>query len=118
MAKNHDVGRKSEDFASSYLSANGYEIIEKNWRFSRAEIDIIAKHNAILVFVEVKSRSSLVFGQPEDSINAKKEHLLIDAANAYMRKIEFNWEIRFDIISIYWKTPNYPTLNHFKDAFY
>ncbi len=118
MAKNHDVGRKSEDFAAKYLTVNGYEILNRNWRFSKAEIDLVARHDEVLIFIEVKSRSSLHFGRPEHSITKRKEHLIIDAANEYMRQKNHTWEIRFDIISIYWKTSNHPRLTHFKDAFF
>jgi putative endonuclease len=90
-----------------------------NWRYKKAEIDIIAKKGALLVFIEVKTRSYTFFGQPEDAIDTKKESFYIDAAQRYMEKIGHLWEIRFDIISVILdKNLKQQKLTHFKDAFF
>ncbi|MCL4163879.1 UNVERIFIED_CONTAM: hypothetical protein GTU68_031920 [Idotea baltica] len=73
---------------------------------------------ASLVFVEVKTRSSMIWGQPELSVTDKKERLLIDAAGAYMEKIGHTWEIRFDIVSVVVINEKYNEINHFQDAFF
>lgn len=113
------IGSKGEDLACTYLIEKDYKILERNWRFKKAEIDIIAKHNNCLIFIEVKARSYTAFGQPEESIDAKKEAMLIDAAQRYMESIDYNWEIRFDIISIILtKSLEIEKIDHFKDAFF
>lgn len=118
MSKNQEIGQKGEDFAEKHLLESGYTIEARNWRFSRAEIDIIAKKDEALIFVEVKTRSYDYYGKPEESIKAWKEALLIDAANAYMRKVGHEWEIRFDIISIMLDKSGSMKLEHFEDAFF
>ena len=117
MSTHLELGNRGESLAEKYLFEIGYQILERNWRFSRAEVDIIAKDGEILVFVEVKTRSSEVFGKPEESISPKKEALLKDAAAVYMEQIGHEWEIRFDIISILIKGDGY-SFNHFEDAFF
>lgn len=113
------IGEKGELEAQEYLKLKGYELLETNWRYSRAEIDIIAKVEEILVFIEVKTRSYEYYGAPEDSISAGKEALIIDAAQRYMESIGYDWQIRFDIISIILdKSLIVKRLQHFEDAFF
>ena len=118
MAKQQQTGKLGEDLACLFLQNIGYDIIARNWRFSKAEIDIIAKDKKVLVFVEVKARSYTFYGAPEESITAHKENLIIDAASQYMIQTNYDWEISFDIISIVFDTSFHPTINHYKDAFY
>jgi len=118
MAKHIETGKKGEALAVTYLENKGYTILETNWRFSRAEVDIIAMHGEILVFVEVKTRSSDYFGEPEEAVTERKKVLLTDAASMYMEKINHDWEIRFDIISVLLKDVNKPQISHFEDAFF
>lgn len=117
MPTHLELGIRGETLAEQYLKDKGYQILERNWRFSHAEIDIIAKDGGILVFVEVKTRSSDIFGEPEESVSPKKEALLKDAASVYMEQIDHHWEIRFDIISILIKGEG-DSIEHFKDAFF
>ena len=118
MSNNQIIGKRGEDKAAQFLENQGYTIIERNWRFKKAEIDIIAKIEQMLVFVEVKSKSYTYFGQPEESVSEKKEKLILDAANAYMLEIGHDWEIRFDIIAIVFNEDQSFELNHYKDAFF
>lgn len=118
MSRSQEVGQKGESLAVHHLKEKGYVILEQNWRFSKAEIDVIAKDDEVLVFVEVKTRSYDYYGRPEDSIGRKKEKLVADAGAAYMRSIGHEWEIRFDIISIILPKTGIPTIDHFKDAFF
>ena len=111
------VGNKGEQIARDYLIEKGYEIKVSNWKFSHAEIDIIAEQGGVLVFVEVKTKSYTHYGQPEESIDAKKERLICDAAAAYMVKHNYEWEFRFDIISIILMKKRHE-LKHFEDAFF
>lgn len=109
-------GQKGEDLAAQFLEKKGYQIRERNFRYKRAEIDMIAQRDNILVFVEVKARSSTTFGYPEDFVDKKKAALIISAADYYIN--DNNWEgmIRFDIISIMLHPQ--VTIHHFEDAFY
>lgn len=121
MAKSNNAtkGRIAEDAACAYLEKQHYTIIERNWRFSRAELDIIAKDPVgILVFVEVKSRSYISFGMPEESISPYKENLIVDAASQYVIMLEHAGEIRFDIITVLFEDTSIASLHHFPDAFF
>jgi len=114
-----EIGNLGESLAESYLVRLEYEILEKNWRYSRAELDLIAKKGDILVFIEVKTRSYDYFGKPEVAVTPTKEHLIIDAAQRYMEQIGHDWEIRFDIISIILDQKGQKhDLQHFEDAFF
>ena len=77
MAKHYELGKKGERIAVGFLLEQGYSIVERNWRFLKAEVDIIAQKDNIVVAVEVKTRSSKVFGNPQDFIDAKKIKLLV-----------------------------------------
>ncbi len=118
MAWNNILGKRGEELAVSFLEKKGYQILEINWRYRRAEVDIIAMDGAILVFVEVKTRNDNHFGEPEVAVDQKKEELLATAGAAYMRRIEHDWEIRFDIISIIYKNDQNFSIKHFEDAFF
>ncbi len=114
-----EIGQLGERIAEQHLIDKGYHILERNWRYSKAEIDIIAKTQEVLVFVEVKSRSYDHYGAPEESIDEKKETLIMDAAQRYMEKIDHQWEIRFDIISIIFnKMKEASEIRHYEDAFF
>jgi len=118
MTEKQELGRKGEGFATNYLQNKGYIIQERNWRYSKAEIDIICKLDEVLVFVEVKTKSYDYYGKPEESVGAFKEKLIIDAANRYMEMTGHDWEIRFDIISLLANGKDEFTLEHFEDAFF
>jgi putative endonuclease len=94
------LGAKGEELAEQYLIRKGYTILEKNWKNRHEEIDIIARKEAWLVIVEVKSRSSKAFGQPYESVGIKKQRLLVNAAEAYIIKHNSQLETRFDVVSI------------------
>ena len=112
------LGRAGEKIAQNYLKKQNYLILETNWRFRKAEIDIICSKNNILIFVEVKTRSRNIYGKPEEFVKIKKERMLFDAANVYMEKMNHIWEIRFDIISIILNNDKLLSLDHFEDAFF
>lgn len=118
MARQQTIGSLGEETATGFLQKSGYIILERNWRFRKAEIDIIAKDGEVLVFVEVKAKSYTYFGAPEESVSIYKENLIIDAAHQYMIKIGHDWEIRFDIISIVFDKSKDASITHFKDAFF
>ena len=81
MAEHNELGKLGEELAVKFLQKNGYAILETNWTFQKAEIDIIAQKNNILAVVEVKTRSSIEFGLPQDFVKPKKIQLLVKAVN-------------------------------------
>jgi len=111
------TARNGEDIAVRYLEQKKYEILCRNYRFGHGEIDIIANDNGIIVFVEVKTRKSLNFGKPEDSVTPKKRDQLRKIAEGYLfeHNIEDS-ECRFDVIAIEIKNHNY-AICHFENAF-
>lgn len=112
------IGNLGESIAQDYLINLGYSILETNWRYSKSEIDLIAKDKDMLVFVEVKTRSYDYYGQPENSIDAKKELMIQEGAAAYMRSVGHEWTFRFDIMSIVLPKSGTPTIKHYIDAFF
>ena len=118
MAKHLETGKRGEQLATEYLETKGYKILERNWRHSYAEVDIIARHGDILVFVEVKTRSNDRFSKPEDAIDEKKEDFIASVAPVYMEQIGHEWEIRFDFISVVIPKSGKVRIRHMKDAFW
>ncbi len=118
MAKHNDTGKIGEQLAVEYLQKKEYVILEKNWRYGRAEIDIIAKKERTVVLVEVKTRSSTAFGTPASFVSARKERFMAQAAAIYAHQINHDWEIRFDIIAILMKKNAIAEITHFEDAFF
>ena len=100
MNKAHEIGRKGEAIALHFLAFKKHHILEKNWRWQKAEIDIISQDKKTLVFVEVKTRSTERYGQPKEFVSLLKEALMKEAAEAYLEINELELELRFDIISI------------------
>ena len=98
---NHnELGKWGEQFAAKYLEKNGFEILERNWFFAKAEIDIIATKNNELIIIEVKTRNSDFFGDPQDFVSSSKIKLLVKAANEYVISNDLDIETRFDIIAV------------------
>ena len=116
MATRKEIGNKGEENAVSFLFANGYEVLERNYRFGRGEIDIIALKNSVMVFIEVKSRKNTNFGYPETFLSEPQQERIRRAAEEYVLRKEWQGEIRFDIIAILCDGRE-PTLDHFEDAF-
>ena len=117
MAQHNDLGNKGEQLAINFLLKKGYTILDKNWRFQKAEVDIIARKNETLAVVEVKTRSSIDFGNPQDFVNPKKIKLLVSAIDEYVISKDLDVDVRFDIIAIIKENNNF-TIEHLKDAFY
>ncbi|RLD91483.1 MAG: hypothetical protein DRJ09_01045 [Bacteroidetes bacterium] len=116
MAKHIEMGKKGEALAVQHLKSKGYEILETNWRSIHKEIDVIAIDNGELVIVEVKTRSTDYFGYPEEAVDAKKQKLLISAAQDYVDKTDWEGGVRYDIVSIVLTNQSH-TINHIIDAF-
>ena len=117
MAEHNDLGKFGEEEAVKYLQKNGYVILETNWVFQKAEIDIIAQKENILAIVEVKTRSSIDFGLPQDFVKPKKIQLLVKAVNEYVISNDLDVDVRFDIVAIF-KEENEFKIEHIEDAFF
>jgi putative endonuclease len=117
MASHNELGKLGEELAIEFLQKNGYDILETNWVFQKAEIDIIAKKENTLAIVEVKTRSSIDFGLPQDFVNPKKIQLLVKAVNEYVISNDMDIEVRFDIIAIHKEDKKF-NIEHLIDAFY
>ena len=117
MGKHNETGKKGEDIAYAFLIDKKIHVLERNWRYKRAEIDIIGMDGKTLIFVEVKTRTDDILDRPENAVNTKKRTLMIKAAIAYMHHIKHDWAIRFDIISVILRKEK-PQVDHFKDAFF
>ena len=118
MGKHNELGQKGEDLAARYLTEKGFQILERNWRHGRAELDIIAFDGETLVFVEVKTRSDDVFERPENAVNTRKRNLMIKAAIGYMHKSGHDKAIRFDVVSVILRGGKEAQIDYFKDAFF
>jgi len=112
-----NLGKTGEEQAKLYLQKNNYTILETNWRYKKYEIDIIAEMSEKLIIVEVKTRSSSDFGNPEIFVDKKKQKFLISATNAFIEKNNIAKEVRFDIVSVLYSNNNF-TIEHLPDAFY
>jgi putative endonuclease len=117
MADHNDVGVAGEKLAVAALEAKGYDILATNWRSGRFELDIVAQQGDIIVFVEVKTRSTGFFGEPFHAVSRDKQRKTIAAANAYMEKNGVMLEARFDIISVVVDLDRH-RIDHLEEAFY
>jgi putative endonuclease len=119
MAQHNELGEWGEQFATEYLLKKGYEILERNYYYDRAEVDIIAKTKAgdYIVCVEVKTRNSDFFGDPQSFVSQGKVKLLVKAMDAYLIENDISLETRFDIIAII-KNKSQEELMHYENAFY
>jgi len=117
LAEHNELGKIGEQMAVAYLIKNGYTIKEQNWRFQKAEIDIIAQKKDVLAVVEVKTRTTDAFGEPQDFITAKKIKLLVKAIEEYVVTKNLDVEVRLDVIAII-KNKNETKITHLEDAFF
>jgi putative endonuclease len=116
--KRLSLGRRGEELACKYLKKAGYKILELNYRGRLGEIDLVAEDGDCLVFVEVKTRSSLDFGHPFESINSRKQQQLIRAAREYLAEHGAEERVcRFDAVSVLQKDEQAPQLELVKNAF-
>jgi putative endonuclease len=119
------IGDHGEALAAEYLSEAGYRILDRNYRYERAEIDVVcfdataARGRGEIVFVEVKTRSGRGFGSPEEAITDEKQRHIVHAAEAYLyeRRLE-GAPVRFDVVSIVLNQGSAPDINHIKEAFW
>jgi len=117
MATHNDLGKLGEELAVQYLLNEGYSIVTRNYRYLKAEIDIIAQKNNVLAIVEVKTRQSSYFGNPQEFISSKKIKLLQQAAHEYVVTNDLDVEVRFDIVAIL-KNKSLEEIDHITNAFF
>ncbi|HLT53317.1 MAG TPA: YraN family protein [Flavobacteriaceae bacterium] len=117
MAKHNELGEFGEELAVEFLVKNGYAILERNFRSGKTEVDIIAKKEGILAVVEVKTRSTADFGDPQDFVKPKQIKNLVKAVDDYINQMHLDLEVRFDIVAIVKGRETYQ-LEHLENAFY
>ena len=116
MAQHNDLGTEGEKQAVEYLKGKGYAILKTNYRYIKNEVDIIAQYENQLIAVEVKTRSSREFGDPQDFVKPSQIKTIVTAVNAFMEQRDIDLEVRFDIVAVI-KTPSGFEIEHFEDAF-
>lgn len=115
MASHHLTGIEGEDLATAFLQGKGFDIIARNWRYKKCEIDIIASHSNSLHFVEVKTKRSDFLGNPESKVNSKKVAQMKIAAEAFLFENP-RWKfIQFDIVAITLLPESPPDILHIED---
>ena len=117
MAEHNQLGKKGEELAVNFLIENDYSIMERNYRYQKAEVDIIAKKGDFLAVIEVKTRSTINFGNPQDFVKPKQIQRLVKAIDQYVETNNLDMEVRFDIVAIV-KTGNTFEIEHLENAFY
>ena len=115
MAEHNDFGKRAEDEAAAFLKLNGYKIVQRNFRWQKAEIDIIALDGDTLVVVEVKARADNRLVEPQDAVNRKKMRLLVEAADHFLQDYPAV-SVRFDVITLLREGENFK-INHIVNAF-
>jgi len=114
MAAHNELGKWGEDIAAEFLQHNGYNIIERDWKSGRRDIDIIATDRDEVVFVEVKTRSNRLFGDPEEAVDYRKLQSLQLAINHYIKYRHILCDVRFDIITVVGTIGQEPEIDHIK----
>ncbi|MBX2914039.1 MAG: YraN family protein [Cyclobacteriaceae bacterium] len=117
MNDKQQKGKDGEDLAAAFLQQAGYEILERNYRYKRSEIDLIVRKAGWLVFVEVKMRSSDAFGYPEEFVDYQKAKNIVFGAEQYTYENNYEGNVRYDVVAITMHSDK-PEIRHFEDAFY
>ncbi len=115
---NKAIGRLGEDIATAFLESKGYQILERNWRWLRAEVDIIVLKDNTLTVVEVKTRTGNYYGDPDYFVDDRKLAMLLDAAAHYAESIGHTWSIGIDIVGILLHKDGSHTLTHVEDVYF
>ena len=118
MQKNNTgIGKEGEDYAARWLEKEGYEILHRNWRYRRYEIDIIARRAEILHFIEVKARQWNAFGYPEESVSPKKIRNMMRAAVAWRIRFPGAYRTQYDVLAITIRPGGEPEYFFFGDVY-
>jgi putative endonuclease len=114
----HELGQAGEAAAADHFRAQGYEVLARGYRHGRAEVDLVLRRGAeLLIFVEVKTRSSGQYGSPETFVSARKKELFRLAATHLQEEMDWTGDIRFDIVALTLLQQGFK-IEHFEDAFY
>jgi putative endonuclease len=112
------LGRWGEDLAVRHLQAHGLEVLDRNWRCGDGELDVVAREDRTLVFVEVKARSGLQFGEPAEAVSLRKARRIHGLATRWLseQRPPGQWDLRFDVVSVL-RTRGLPEVSHLRGAF-
>jgi len=116
MALHNELGQRGEAVAVDFLISINHQILATNYRYKHAEIDIVSTIEKIVVFTEVKARSTDRFGFPEEAVSEKKQDKLMEAAQQYLEENDIKTAFRFDVIAIVFEKGT-PKIHHIPDAF-
>lgn len=111
------LGDRGEMIAADYFLKQGYKIIDKKVRASFGELDLIVEKAKTLVFVEVKTRSTMKFGLPEEAVNEAKQKQITRLAEWYLQKRKISHSIRFDVLAVFYDGASAPRIRHIENAF-
>lgn len=117
MGDHNEFGKLAEQMAQDFLVQKNYKILAKNFRYQKAEIDLIAEFDNQIIIVEVKARKTDAFILPQEAINKKKIRLLVSAANYFLEENNINLETRFDAISVLPNKKGQLEITHLENAF-
>ena len=117
MAEHNDFGQLAEDLAAEFLSKKNYKILARNFRYQKAEIDIVAEFEGINVVTEVKARSYNTLIEPQEAVTKKKIKSIVMCSDFFMNERKIDKEVRFDIITVLPDEQGVLQLNHIEDAF-
>lgn len=116
MAEHNELGKEGEDLAADFLLSNGYKIVARNFRYLKAEVDIIARKENVLAVVEVKTRSTPDFGDPQNFLKQKQINSLVKAIDHFVNEHNLDVDVRFDIVAII-RNKAGTRIEHLEDAF-
>jgi putative endonuclease len=117
MADSHLLGQKGEDLAADHLRKKGYNILHRNWKSGKRELDIVAENSDFIVFVEVRTRTDDFLLHPRHTVTSEKQRSMIYAAEGYIQRYNINKESRFDIVTVI-SDGKSDEIEHIEDAFY
>ena len=111
------MGSEGEELAADFLRRKGFAVLERNYRYKHSEIDLIVSRDNWLVFIEVKTRTSIAFGYPEEFVDYNKRLKIFEGADQYMHQINWKGNVRFDIVAVN-LVGSHAKILHIEDAFY
>jgi putative endonuclease len=117
ISKHYALGKQGEAYAQEYVMANGYKILHTNWRYGKKELDIVTLKDETIVVFEVKTRIDNFWEEPKDAVKIRKQKNMVEAADAYVHKFDYDLEVQFDILSLVYNGKGFD-LEHIPDAFY
>lgn len=117
MTGHIDFGQKGEELAAGWLTGKGYEILHRNWRHGRYEVDIIARYQDVCHFIEVKAGQSGMYGQPEERVSKQKIRNMMQAAAAWLYQFPGQKRVQYDVLAITFRKDSEPEYFLFTDVY-